>query len=457
MPSNPKHAPAGSVRKRREAPEPPAQSRGRSVDQELPPRYDPAEVSEAGFKACFVYVERGPGAGQLVPVSQGVLVIGRSSVSDLRLQHASISRRHAQITRVGDRYYLKDLGSQNGTFVNRARIVAEMEIFPGDEISIGNAMLRLRGKGKNEPATLPAPPRALAEGPDRPSAMVSAVRTSARQPMLRPRLDRVGKLALLVGGVGALVVALSFGTAALLSRKPRQLQAQHQEQAPVEAAPTPEVAVEESSLVVRNQDEIEARMRAAMGAQTAPAAPKVLRASEGPMANAPPGARERPARKPSKIIARYEDGYADEALTLARKAGDRKLAFKLRKFHSLYKSGQRALKRKDGTTAIRRFEAALKLDKQLSEGWGRYGTALRGQLAMLYTFAGDIHSSRGNLPAAKLAYAEALKHEPEYAKSLAGLARIGVTPAGATAARPPKPDPEQKKVRSREIDSAFGD
>ncbi|RKG72443.1 FHA domain-containing protein, partial [Corallococcus terminator] len=117
-------------------------------DRELLPRYDwQKEYSDPGLSPAFLYVERGPGAGQLVPLHQGSITLGRSSTSDLRLQHASISRRHAQLTRRGNAFAVRDLGSQNGTFVNRSRIKGEVEIRPGDELSLGNAMLRLRGSG----------------------------------------------------------------------------------------------------------------------------------------------------------------------------------------------------------------------------------------------------------------------------------------------------------------------
>ncbi|TQF08460.1 FHA domain-containing protein, partial [Myxococcus llanfairpwllgwyngyllgogerychwyrndrobwllllantysiliogogogochensis] len=126
-------------------------------DRELSGRFDwGREYSNPGHPPAFLYVERGPGAGQLVPVQQGPLVLGRSSSSDLRLQHPSISRRHAQITRQGDQVFIKDLGSQNGTFINRNRVTDEVEVMQGDEITLGNAMLRLRGPGGTPAAGIPA-------------------------------------------------------------------------------------------------------------------------------------------------------------------------------------------------------------------------------------------------------------------------------------------------------------
>ena len=140
--------PAGPRRVKRRGPG----ERSKS-DRELLPRYDwQKEYSDPGLTPAFLYVERGPGVGQLVPLHQGSITLGRSSTSDLRLQHASISRRHAQLTRRGNAFTVRDLGSQNGTFVNRSRIKGEVAVQPGDELSLGNASLRLRGPGTASPA-----------------------------------------------------------------------------------------------------------------------------------------------------------------------------------------------------------------------------------------------------------------------------------------------------------------
>src|SRR3954471_20919646 len=105
-----------------------------------------AEV-EDGFQPAFLYVERGPGMGQLQPIRQGVTLIGRASTASLRLQHPSISRKHAEVSRRAERFFTKDLGSQNGTYINGVRIEKESELFAGDEIVVGTAQLRLRAQG----------------------------------------------------------------------------------------------------------------------------------------------------------------------------------------------------------------------------------------------------------------------------------------------------------------------
>jgi hypothetical protein len=157
-------------------------------DREVLPRFDAREYAEPGPSALALYVERGPGAGQLMPIPQGTLVIGRASACDLRLQHPSISRRHVQVLRAGEVLLLKDLGSQNGTFVNRVKVEGDMQLRPGDELTLGNSVLKLRGPG----VPVPVPSTALPE--DLP----------LRQPW------RLRHLALVAAGLGLLVALVSL-------------------------------------------------------------------------------------------------------------------------------------------------------------------------------------------------------------------------------------------------------
>lgn len=124
--------------------------RARARDTALAGGFATASVPDPSGSEVFLYAERGPGAGQLLPIAPGTLVLGRSSSADLRLPHASISRRHARLQRRGDRFFLEDLGSQNGTYVDDERLSAEREVLPGQRIHIGPAVLRLRRSGMAE-------------------------------------------------------------------------------------------------------------------------------------------------------------------------------------------------------------------------------------------------------------------------------------------------------------------
>jgi Protein of unknown function (DUF3662)/FHA domain len=78
--------------------------------------------------------------GRDLTLERGVTVIGRSSGSDIVLDDPNVSRRHAEIRRVGDGYSLVDLGSTNGTEVNGQR-VGETSLMNGDVIGVGTTRL----------------------------------------------------------------------------------------------------------------------------------------------------------------------------------------------------------------------------------------------------------------------------------------------------------------------------
>ncbi|MEN8171327.1 MAG: FHA domain-containing protein [Chloroflexota bacterium] len=69
---------------------------------------------------------------------QNVLNIGRDAANEIVLEAPNISRYHAQIERVGQRYRVRDLRSANGTFVNDQRVDEEAWLNPNDSIKIGS-------------------------------------------------------------------------------------------------------------------------------------------------------------------------------------------------------------------------------------------------------------------------------------------------------------------------------
>jgi len=125
----------------------PGRGRSRARDTALAGGFATATLGAPGNSEVFLYAERGPGSGQLLPIALGTLVVGRSSSADLRLPHASISRRHARLQRRGERFFIEDLGSQNGTYLEEERLSAEREVLLGQRIHIGPAVLRLRRPG----------------------------------------------------------------------------------------------------------------------------------------------------------------------------------------------------------------------------------------------------------------------------------------------------------------------
>lgn len=73
-------------------------------------------------------------------------LIGRSSEA-LALTDRSVSRRHAELTPGGGQWWLRDLRSTNGTFVNGSPVLDVVRLRPGDRIRCGNSILRLVSDG----------------------------------------------------------------------------------------------------------------------------------------------------------------------------------------------------------------------------------------------------------------------------------------------------------------------
>jgi hypothetical protein len=71
-------------------------------------------------------------------------VIGRAPECELRLDDTFVSQQHARLFGKGEAWYVEDLGSTNGTFVNEQRLVAPAMIQPGDKVRIGTTVLELR-------------------------------------------------------------------------------------------------------------------------------------------------------------------------------------------------------------------------------------------------------------------------------------------------------------------------
>ncbi len=85
-------------------------------------------------------VKRGPNAGSKFWLDSDVTRIGRHPESDIFLDDITVSRRHAEIRRGADGFALHDVGSLNGTYVNRERVEGA-ELRSGDEIQIGKFKL----------------------------------------------------------------------------------------------------------------------------------------------------------------------------------------------------------------------------------------------------------------------------------------------------------------------------
>ncbi|HAN71124.1 MAG TPA: hypothetical protein DCQ36_05985 [Actinobacteria bacterium] len=88
--------------------------------------------------SAVLVVHRGPGEGQefVLDPAAGVLRVGRSEDSDIFLDDVTVSRHHAELRHGAEGWSLRDIGSLNGTYVNRVR-VEDRRLAGGDEVQIG--------------------------------------------------------------------------------------------------------------------------------------------------------------------------------------------------------------------------------------------------------------------------------------------------------------------------------
>jgi hypothetical protein len=78
----------------------------------------------------------------VLPVGDNV-VLGRSRECDCVLADFTVSARHASLRYSDGVWFLSDLGSTNGTFVNGWRVIDDVEVRPGDEVTFGDMRYRL--------------------------------------------------------------------------------------------------------------------------------------------------------------------------------------------------------------------------------------------------------------------------------------------------------------------------
>lgn len=101
----------------------------------------PDELEELGIDGPALVVRSGGGrTGEQFALEQAQTTIGRTPDCDIFLDDVTVSRRHAAVTQVEGRWLLEDLGSLNGTFLNRSRI-EQGELESGDEVQIGKYRL----------------------------------------------------------------------------------------------------------------------------------------------------------------------------------------------------------------------------------------------------------------------------------------------------------------------------
>lgn len=107
-------------------------------------------------------IREGPNPGQEFRLHSPEVVIGRDPHADLQINSPIVSRRHARLIQSGDGYFLEDLDSSNGTFLNGKRINERVVLNPGDRIKLGQVIILIFGVVQQEFVEYPADPSSQA-------------------------------------------------------------------------------------------------------------------------------------------------------------------------------------------------------------------------------------------------------------------------------------------------------
>jgi serine phosphatase RsbU (regulator of sigma subunit) len=84
------------------------------------------------------------------PLETAPVRIGRASGNAVQLLDATVSKEHAELTLDGERWFVRDLGSRNGTRVNGREATSPLAVGAGDRLEIGHVLLQISGAGDGD-------------------------------------------------------------------------------------------------------------------------------------------------------------------------------------------------------------------------------------------------------------------------------------------------------------------
>ncbi|HIZ34885.1 MAG TPA: FHA domain-containing protein [Candidatus Ruania gallistercoris] len=129
--------------------------------EELPPgaidASDRAAVEALPPHSALLIVQHGPNAGARFLLDAARVTSGRDPAADIFLDDVTVSRKHAEFIGSAGQFTVRDIGSLNGTYVNRSRI-DDAVLHAGDEVQIGKYRLTFHpSPRRDEDSAAPAP------------------------------------------------------------------------------------------------------------------------------------------------------------------------------------------------------------------------------------------------------------------------------------------------------------
>jgi pSer/pThr/pTyr-binding forkhead associated (FHA) protein len=125
-----------------------------------------------GYKNYRLTVIKGFNKGEEFPLEKEEITIGRGDESTIVLNIAEVSRAHTALTKVEEGYMIRDLGSTNGTFVDKKEIGEKYLLKPGDTVMLGDAIY-LKYMAEPDPETTLVTSRSKETNPQQVTAVMS--------------------------------------------------------------------------------------------------------------------------------------------------------------------------------------------------------------------------------------------------------------------------------------------
>jgi hypothetical protein len=113
---------------------------------------------------AYIRVKTGPNKGKTYEISDAPITIGREETQTIQILDQGVSRGHAEVFRLGEMCFVRDLNSTNGTYVNDIKILEE-SLKAGDEMLIGTTLLTFEEQAPNR-GRAGAGPGVIFEGED---------------------------------------------------------------------------------------------------------------------------------------------------------------------------------------------------------------------------------------------------------------------------------------------------
>lgn len=103
-----------------------------------------AATGQARTAARYLVVTEGALAGTRITLGSQPVLIGRADDSTLVLTDDYASTRHARLAQRGPDWYVEDLGSTNGTYLDRSKVTTAVRVPLGTPVHVGKTVIELR-------------------------------------------------------------------------------------------------------------------------------------------------------------------------------------------------------------------------------------------------------------------------------------------------------------------------